>query len=103
MPTLPSPNPTNSFWLSSPSPFLLRHRTTPSLPPDADIVIIGSGITGASVARYLVEDGRAKGLSVVMVEAREAGWGATGRVGSWARLGLFFFFVLVFSYFKNML
>jgi glycine/D-amino acid oxidase-like deaminating enzyme len=43
-------------------------------------VIVGSGITGASVARYLSEDERATGKSVVLLEAREACWGATGRV-----------------------
>jgi choline dehydrogenase-like flavoprotein len=50
------------------------------LPKEADIVIVGSGITGTSAARFLAEDGRAKGKSVVMLEAREACWGATGRV-----------------------
>ncbi|KAI9776646.1 MAG: hypothetical protein M1839_009452 [Geoglossum umbratile] len=75
---LPSPNPTNSFWLRSPSSFLLHHRSTPDLPLSADVVIVGSGITGAFCARHLAESA---GLSVVMVEAREACWGATGRNG----------------------
>jgi FAD dependent oxidoreductase len=74
---LPSPSPTNSFWLRSPSPFLLHHRSTPELPLAADVVIVGSGITGAFCARYLAESAE---LKVVMVEAREACWGATGRV-----------------------
>jgi hypothetical protein len=74
---LPSSNSTNSFWHRSPSPFLLHHRTTPELPLFADVVIVGSGATGAFCARYLAESA---GLSVVMVEAREACWGATGRV-----------------------
>ena len=59
----------------------MGHRTTKDLPQEADIVIVGSGITGASAARFLAEDDRAKGLSIVMLEAREACWGATGRVG----------------------
>ena len=80
MVNLPSPESTRSFWHSEPSSFLLGHRTTPDLPTHADIVIVGSGITGASVARYLAEDDRAKGRSVVMLDAREACWGATGRV-----------------------
>ena len=75
---LPSPNPTRSFWHRSPSPFLLHHRSTPELPPAADVVIVGSGITGAFCAKYLAESA---GLKVVMVDAREACWGATGRVG----------------------
>jgi choline dehydrogenase-like flavoprotein len=78
--SLPTPESTKSFWHSEPNEFLLGHRTTPEIPAEADIVIIGSGITGTSVARYLVEDERAKGKSIVMLEAREACWGATGRV-----------------------
>lgn len=49
-------------------------------------MIIGSGITGASAARYLAEgvagsDGKSEGKrNVVVLDAREACWGATGRV-----------------------
>ena len=50
------------------------------MPKEVDVVIIGSGITGTSAVRFLLEDERAKGLNVVMLEAREACWGATGRV-----------------------
>lgn len=78
--TLPTPTSTNSFWHSEPNKFLLGHRTTEQLPAHADIVIVGSGITGTSVARYLAEDERAEGKSIVLLEAREACWGATGRV-----------------------
>ena len=78
--TLPTPTSTESFWHSEPNEFLLGHRTTEKLPAEADIVIVGSGITGTSAARYLAEDDRAKGKSVVLLEAREACWGATGRV-----------------------
>ena len=80
MACLPPQDSTSSFWLSEPSPFLLGHRTTKHLPLEADVVIVGSGITGSAVARYLHEDERAQGLQVVMLEAREACWGATGRV-----------------------
>ena len=58
----------------------MGHRTTSDLPIEADIVIVGSGITGASAARFLAEDARAKGLNMVMLDAREACWCATGRV-----------------------
>lgn len=78
--SLPVPNSTHSFWHSEPNKFLIGHRTTPDLPREADIVVIGSGITGASVARFLAEDDRASGKSIVLLEAREACWGATGRV-----------------------
>ncbi|KAF2004098.1 DAO-domain-containing protein [Amniculicola lignicola CBS 123094] len=79
--SLPTPTSTNSFWHSEPSKFLFGHRTTSELPAEADIVIVGSGITGSSAARFLAEDERAKGKSIVMLEAREACWGATGRNG----------------------
>ena len=80
MASLPTPKSSASLWHSEPSDFLLGHQTSRILPEEADVVIVGSGITGASVARFLAEDERAKGLSVVMLEAREACWGATGRV-----------------------
>ena len=42
---------------------------------DADVVVIGAGITGASAALHLAE-GK---LSVVLLEARQPAWGASGR------------------------
>jgi hypothetical protein len=78
--SLPTPNSTESFWHSQPSKILLGHRTTPSLPTDTDVVIIGSGISGAFAAHYLKQDARGADLNIVMLEAREACWGATGRV-----------------------
>ena len=78
--TLPTPTSTDSFWHSEPNEFLIGHRTTEELPANADIVIVGSGITGTSAARFLAEDERANGKSIVLLEAREACWGATGRV-----------------------
>ncbi len=77
---LPTPQSTASFWHSEPSKLLLGHRTTHELPLQVDFVIVGSGITGTSVARFLAQDDRAQGASVVLLEAREACWGATGRV-----------------------
>lgn len=78
LPTLKS---TASFWHSEPSPLLTAHRSTRELPSHADVVIIGSGMTGASVAHHLLNDGdKHEKLNVVMLEAREACWGATGRV-----------------------
>jgi hypothetical protein len=78
--SLPTPNSTKSFWHSEPSKYLLGHRTTSSLPTKADIVIIGSGISGSSAAYHLSQYDNVKDLSIVMLEAREACWGATGRV-----------------------
>jgi hypothetical protein len=73
---LPTPSSTASYWHRDPSAKLIGHRTSNELPPSTDVVVIGSGITGVFAAQELVDAGR----SVLMVEAREACWGATGRV-----------------------
>nr|POF06993.1 hypothetical protein CFP56_31617 [Quercus suber] len=88
---LPLSDSTRSFWHTQPSSLLMGHRSTRNLPSTADVVIIGSGITGAGAAHHLLNDDSqpkpndgnttAKGLHVVMLEAREACWGATGRNG----------------------
>jgi hypothetical protein len=81
---LPAPNSSKSFWHSEPDEFLIGHKTTPDLPQDADVVIVGCGITGANAARYLAESG--SGLKIVVLEAREVCWGATGRVSKPRRI-----------------
>ena len=43
----------------------------------ADVCVIGGGFTGINTALELVERGR----SVVLLEARQIGWGASGRNG----------------------
>lgn len=89
--TLPRDNPTQSYWQDPPDD-IADLRTTPHLPDRTEIVIIGSGITGAAVAWNLLQDDnssiRSGGggsssnpPSVVMLEARQACSGATGRNG----------------------
>lgn len=77
-PGLPVENPTRSFWMFPPSP-IARHSS--DLPQYADVVIIGSGITGTSVAKTLLDRAHAEGKLpvVLMLEARDACSGATGR------------------------
>ncbi|CZR60639.1 uncharacterized protein PAC_10535 [Phialocephala subalpina] len=87
--SLPTPNSTKAFWHTQPSQILLGHRTTEPLPSEADIVIVGSGITGASAAHFLYQDENGKDLKVVMLEAREACWGATGRNGGHCQPGIY--------------
>ncbi|RPB15100.1 DAO-domain-containing protein [Morchella conica CCBAS932] len=86
-PGLPPPSSTASFWHSEPSSFLHNHRTTPTVPTDADIVIIGSGLAGATTARYLYESSAAP--AIVMLDARQACWGATGRNGGHCKASLY--------------
>ncbi|KAL2149287.1 hypothetical protein VTH82DRAFT_8635 [Thermothelomyces myriococcoides] len=76
--SLPCDKPTVSYWQDPPDA-LADHRTTADLPPTADTVIIGSGITGAAVAWNLLQ-GPNPG-TIVMLEARQACSGATGRNG----------------------
>jgi glycine/D-amino acid oxidase-like deaminating enzyme len=44
---------------------------------ETDVVIVGAGFTGLSAALHITE----QGLSVVVLEANEIGWGASGRNG----------------------
>jgi len=77
-PGLPKANPTVSYWQDPPSS-LAAHRTTPTLPAAVSVVIIGSGITGCSIAYNLLSNQSPP--SVLMLEARTACSGATGRNG----------------------
>lgn len=63
----------------------LWHATAPAAPETpplagdvrADVCIVGAGYAGLSTALHLAE----AGVSVVVLEAREPGWGASGRNG----------------------
>ena len=77
-PGLPRDNPTISYWQDPPSD-ISTQRTTSALPVSADIVILGSGITGAFVAHNLLS--RPSPPKVLLLEARTACSGATGRNG----------------------
>jgi hypothetical protein len=87
--SLPSENPTQSYWQDPPDP-IADLRTTEQLPSTADTVIIGSGITGAAVAWGLLQHSEpgpnpdGLGASIVMLEARQACSGATGRNGRYS-------------------
>ena len=76
---IPNENPTKSFWLDSApdSNPLAKEGSTGPLPNDADICVIGSGITGVSAAyhisRLLTDKERSlqNPLKVVILEARD--------------------------------
>jgi len=65
----------NSLWSSTAVPL----ETSPSLVGDqsCDVTIIGAGFTGLRAALKLAE----AGLSVIVLDAEEVGWGASGRAG----------------------
>jgi glycine/D-amino acid oxidase-like deaminating enzyme len=52
----------------------------------ADVAVVGGGITGLSAALHLAE----RGIKVVVLEAHEPGWGASGRNGGQVNPGLKF-------------
>ena len=66
--------------------------TAPPAPPTppldastrADVCVIGGGYCGLSAALHLAE----QGANVVLLEAREPGWGASGRNGGQVIPGL---------------
>ena len=82
---LPAANPTSSYWQDPPSRLATwphndkKGRETHRLPTEADVAIIGSGLSGASIASNLLEAGL--GENLLMLEARTACSGATGRNG----------------------
>jgi glycine/D-amino acid oxidase-like deaminating enzyme len=59
---------------------------TPRLDGDvrADVAVVGGGVTGLSTALHLAE----QGARVVLLEAEEPGWGASGRNGGQVNPGL---------------
>ena len=62
----------NSLWAATaPAPI----ETERLMGEEADVIIIGAGIVGLSMALALQE----QGLKSVVVEANEIGWGASGR------------------------
>ncbi len=51
---------------------------------NADVVVVGGGITGLSTALHLAE----RAVRVVLLEAEQPGWGASGRNGGQVNPGL---------------
>lgn len=87
----PVPNSTVSFWRAQPDK-LDDHRSTESLPSECDIVIVGAGYAGASAAYHLLDNNPAP-PSIVILEARQACSGATGRNGKADSIVLYVAFI----------
>ena len=72
-------------------PNLYRDTAEPAVPTPpldgaarADVVVVGAGFTGLSTALHLAEGG----AKVIVLEAEEPGWGASGRNGGQVNPGL---------------
>ncbi|EIT78040.1 hypothetical protein AFCA_009082 [Aspergillus flavus] len=79
----PVNNGMTSFWRTEPH-FLDSHRSTEVLPDTSDIVIVGAGYAGVTTAYHcmrLSQSSSADKPSIVILEARQACSGATGRNG----------------------
>lgn len=86
-PILPVDNPTQPFWRTELDE-LDSLRTTPDLPQETDIAIIGAGYAGVTLAYYLLKqlghDSTTSSSSyptITLLEARQICSGATGRNG----------------------
>ncbi|KAI5789659.1 FAD dependent oxidoreductase-domain-containing protein [Peziza echinospora] len=82
-PGRPRPNPMESYWQKTSTPICsIQHPI--DVPMEADIVIIGSGISAVAVARTLLSTKVTRGkdgLRIVVLDARKLCSGATGRNG----------------------
>ena len=77
-PGLPREGPTVSYWQDPPDE-IADLRSTEEVPQEADIVIVGSGLSGATIAANLLSEQPDK--KIVLLEARQASSGASGRNG----------------------
>lgn len=68
------------FWAETVKP---SERTQCQGEIRADVAIVGAGFTGLSAALYLAE----AGVEVVVLDAEQPGWGASGRNGGFCCLG----------------
>lgn len=79
-PGLPRANPTISSWQVPEHPTVASAQSA-VLPQRTDFAVIGSGITGCSVTKALLEHPAAQNSHVTVFEARTLVSGATGRNG----------------------
>ena len=72
----------NSYYTATAA----REAAWPSLQSnvDADVAVVGGGLAGLSAAIEMAD----RGYSVVLLEARQVGWGASGRNGGQVIAGL---------------
>lgn len=76
-PQVPSARPTMPTWQLPPHP--LANIQSESLAADTEFAIIGSGATGCSVAKNLLENALSGNSTVTVLEVRTLTSGATSR------------------------
>jgi len=81
-PNADSPATHGSLWEKTATP--VSEYSTLAGEVAADVCIVGAGFTGLSAALHLAE----AGTNVAVVEARDIGWGASGRTGGHVIAGL---------------
>jgi hypothetical protein len=94
---IPISDPCLSYWQRTTRGFpLLNANREGKVPATSKYVVIGSGLSGALTAFELVEAG-VEGRDIVILEAREAASGASGRNAGHVRPGAYYhiFWVLV--------
>jgi len=77
----PRSNPLIAYWQDPPDPEVADYLSRNTLPETVDTVIVGSGITGTSIAYNLLSNPSKAAGKLLMLEARQACSGATGRNG----------------------
>ncbi|KAK0111676.1 hypothetical protein ONS95_002021 [Cadophora gregata] len=84
---LPVDNPTKSYWIEATEPELRASTSTEQLPAETDVIIVGSGYTGAATAYWIHKFTDKTGTTprMCMLEARDVCGGATGRNGGQLR------------------
>lgn len=84
----PAPNGMLPYWRTEPHP-LDNYQSTEALPNESDIIIVGAGYAGSSVAYHILEQIKpgSKPPSITILEARHACSGATARNGKIMRPG----------------
>ena len=84
----PIPNPCLSYWQRTTRAFPhLNANRDENVPNECVYVIIGSGISGALTSFELTESG-VNGKDIIILEAREAASGASGRNAGHVRPGM---------------
>ncbi|KAJ5201898.1 uncharacterized protein N7498_006561 [Penicillium cinerascens] len=88
-PLLPVQNSMTSYWMKDPHR-LASYRTSSTVPEQCDIAVIGTGMSGVATAYHILSDPHigSEKPSVVLLEARQACSGATGRNGGHTKLSI---------------